>query len=134
MSILNLDTLEVGDTISFRSVNPLDNVLWQGTITGICSYDIVQNLRDDLLPYYREVKKTIHDMLPIDQLTYFTLKYFQGDKVGRLVMAKDWIEPSSVKKIDITNYFDIRIYDLDSAQAQTILELLTSNNFKAALV
>ncbi len=134
MPILNLDTLEVGDTISFRSVNPLDNVLWQGTITGICSYDIVQNLRDDLLPYYREVKKTIHDMLPIDQLTYFTLKYFQGDKVGRLVMAKDWIEPSSVKKIDITNYFDIRIYDLDSAQAQTILELLTSNNFKAALV
>lgn len=134
MPIINLDTLEVGDTISFRSVNSLDNVLWQGTITGICSYDIVQNLRDDLLPYYREVKKTIHDMLPIDQLTYFTLKYFQGDKVGRLVMAKDWIEPSSVQKIDITNYFDIRIYDLDSAQAQTILELLTSNNFKAALV
>ena len=134
MPILNLDTLEVGDTISFRSINPLDNVLWQGTITGICSYDIVQNLRDDLLPYYREVKKTLHDMLPIDQLTYFTLKYFQGDKVGRLVIAKDWIEPSSVQKIDITNHFDIRIYDLDSVQAQTILELLTANNIKAALV
>lgn len=134
MPIVNLDTLEVGDTISFRSVNQLDNVLWQGTITGICSYDIVQNLREDLLPYYREVKKVVHTMAPVEQLTYFTLKYKQGDKTGRLVMAKDWIEPTSVQKIVINNYFDIRIYDLDAAQAQTILDLLTSNNFKSALV
>ncbi len=134
MAIVELDSLQVGDTITFRSVNPLDNVLWQGTITGICSYDIVQNLRGDLLPYYREVKKIIHTMLPVDQLTYFTLKYTQGDKSGILVMAKDWIEPSSVQKIVINNYFDIRIYDLDEAQAQTILDLLTANNFKSALV
>ena len=134
MPIVNLDTLEVGDVISFRSVNQLDNVLWQGTITGICSYDIVQNLREDLLPYYREVKKVIHDMAPVEQLTYFTLKYRQGEKTGRLVMAKDWIEPTSVQKIVINNHFDIRIYDLDSTQAQTILDLLTSNNFKSALV
>lgn len=134
MSIINLNTLAVGDTIAFRSANPLDNVQWQATITGICSYDVVQNLREDMLPYYREVKKVIPTMNPIDQLTYFAMKYFQDGKVARLVMAMDWIEPSSVQKIELNSYFDIRIYDLSDDHAQIILDLLAANNFKAAKV
>ena len=132
--MVDLNELVVGDTISFTSINPTDNVLWQGTITGICSYDIVQNMRDDLVPYYRAVKKVLHTMEPIDKLQYFTIRYTQGEKIGRLIMAKDWIEPSSIQKIILNEYFDIRIYDLPKDQAQTIVNLLQANGFKNSLV
>ena len=132
--MLDVNDLAVGDTISFTSINPTDNVLWQGTITGICSYDIVQNMRDDLVPYYRAVKKVLHTMEPIDKLQYFTIRYNQGEKVGRLIMAKDWIEPSSIQRIILNEYFDIRIYDLPKEDAQTILNLLQAHGFKNSLV
>ena len=134
MPIVDLDTLVVGDTISFTSVNPTDNVLWQGTIEGICGYSVVQNMRTDLLPYYRAVKKILHEMSLIENLTYFVIRYKQGDKIGQLIMAKDWIEPTSVQKIEIDKMFDVRIYDLSSDQAQEVINLLKANNFKAALV
>lgn len=134
MSIVNIDDLKVGDVISFTSRNPMDNVLWQGTITGICAYNVVQHLRNDLVPYYQETKKVLHDLEPVDKLEYLVLSINQEGAVSTLVMAKDWIEPTSVIKIEISKKFDIRIYDLDTEQAQTVLDLLRANGFKSALV
>lgn len=132
--MVDLDTLVVGDTISFKSVNPTDNVLWEGMITGICAYSVVANMQTDLIPYYQAVKKVSSTQLPIDELTFFTLKIMQNGKASTLVMAKAWIEPTSVQKIEIDKSFDIRIYDLDATNSTTIINLLVSNGFKVGLV
>ena len=132
--MVDLDTLVVGDTISFKSINPQDNVLWQGILTGICAYSVVQNMRTDLVPYYRAVKKLLPTMEPIEELTFFTFKIYQDGKSSTLIMAKVWIEPTSVQKIEINKMFDVRIYDLDAANATTVLNLLTANGFKVGLV
>lgn len=134
MPIIDLNTLAVGDTISFSSINPNDNVLWQGTIIGICGWAVVEHMQSDLLPYYRAVKKVLPEMDILDNLKFFVIRYSQGEKSGKLVMAQDWIEPSSVQKIDINQIFDIRIYDLPKDQIQTILDLLKSNSIKCAAV
>lgn len=135
MSIVDLDTLSVGDTITFRSINPLDNVLWNGTIVGVGTFDVVANMQRDLVPYYQEVKKVKSSMDPIDKLTFFILNIYQDGKSSKLIMAKEWILESSVQKIVVNSYFDIRIYDIESdSNAETILTLLRANGFKAGLV
>ena len=73
-------------------------------------------------------------MEPIEELTFFTFKIYQDGQSRTLIMAKVWIEPTSVQKIEINKRFDVRIYDLDAANATTVLNLLTANGFKVGLV
>lgn len=133
MALVDPYSLTIGQTVSFNSVHPNDNVLYNGIIDGIVKYSIAKGY-DDLLPYYRIVKKTLTSMAPIDELTYMILIQSQEDLKKCVVMALEWIEPSSLKIIEKTNSFDIRIYERPRSEANTIIKLLNDHEYKCALV
>ena len=126
---VDLDTLKAGDTILFRSKNTIDNVQWTCKINGICQYSVVRNMSTDLLPYYQAVKQVVPIMEPLENLTYFILEYYQDGKTSTMILAKEWIEPTSVSLISINSYIDFRIFDIDTSDITTVLNLLKANGF-----
>ena len=110
-TILDIKSIEIGTDISFKTINPLDNTLYEGKMIGKGNYDIVKNLYD-ILPYYQAVKKNNRTMDPIDKLEYFIIDYTQDGKHAKFVCAYDWVESSTLKIIDLDYYFDIRIYNV----------------------
>ena len=131
MAIVDLDSLKTDQTISFKTWDPNDGVTWVGKILGIGSYTLMSG-QADLMPTYRAIKKVRPTMDPIDKLSYLMLQITQGDKTARKVVAKEWLQQDSVQIINTATYFDVRIYDLDSSQEQTVLDLLSSHGIKCA--
>jgi hypothetical protein len=128
--IVSVDDIKVGDTISYQTKNPHDAVTYQGKVTGICAWGVVQNLQGDLIPYYQSIKNEYRDMAPIEELEFFVLSVFQNNRTSTRVVAKEWIIPSSLIKLELANYLDFRIYDRTSDEAQEILNLLKSHGYQ----
>lgn len=129
--IIDVNSVVVGDIIAYKSRNPHDNVSWQGTVVGIASWQVVQNMQSDLLPYYQEVKKVHHAMDPISELQFFILAIRQGERTATQIVAKEWIEPTSLVKLELSNYIDVRIFERPQEETQTILDLLAAHGYRA---
>ena len=132
-TILDIKSIEIGTDISFKTINPLDNTLYEGKMIGKGNYDIVKNLYD-ILPYYQAVKKNNRTMDPIDKLEYFIIDYTQDGKHAKFVCAYDWVESSTLKIIDLDYYFDIRIYNVGEQEKDRVIKLLESNQISCSLI
>ena len=134
-TILSINELEIGQTISFKSISTYDTVEWRAKIIAFSDYELVKNLQD-VLPYYQNVKKTNAGMLPIDKLSYMVLTVYENDLniSNRRVFAKEWIDPSSLKLINLSNYIDVRIFDIEETKIQIILDLIFSNGYSCTRI
>lgn len=129
--MINLNDLTIGQTIAFKSISQYDNVEWRGVIVGFGDYNLIRSLQD-VLPYYQNVKKTKPDILPIDRLNYVILDVYENTKTtvtNRRVFAKEWMDVSSLKIVNVHNYIDVRVFNVEQNQLQTILDLLNSNGY-----
>ena len=132
-NIVNIASLPIGTTVSFQTVHKHDNNIYEGTIVGTGSYNVVKSIMD-ILPYYQGVKQSLPDMEPMTNLNYFILEYFQESVGSRLfVCAYDWVKEGTVKPIYTDKYFDIRIYNEDEeTQLPNILSLLQAHNYNCS--
>ena len=128
MAIVDINSIEIGTQISFKTINPTDNNVYEGTVVGFGTYSVAKNSMD-ILPYYQAVKKGQPNMAPIDQLQYFILEYLQEGSVGIFVCAKEWVERSTLQIISLQEYFDIRIYNRPQSEVTTVLTLLQSHGY-----
>ncbi len=134
MSVIDPSTLTIGQTVQFKSISDHDNVVWTGTILGICCYAAVV-LTEDVVPYYKEVAKSYPELPQLDGLTFLQLSVSENGEQSRTrYFAREWIDTSTLKIVEDNTSFDIRVYDLDSAQSETILELLRSHGYTVAVV
>lgn len=134
--IVNLADLNIGDTISFKTMNAYDTVTWRGKITGFANYDLVRQM-EDLLPYYQNVKKNSPDMADIEYLSYIVLDCYENlttETYTRRIFAKEWLDPSSVKIIDMNKHMDIRIYDISETDIQRIRDILSDSGYSIAVI
>lgn len=134
MAVVDPTTLTIDQTIRFKSISNHDNVLWSGTIQGICRYPAVY-LTEDVVPYYKEVVKTHPELPVLEKLTFLQIVLLENYETTRTrFFAREWIDPSTLEIVDVTTSYDVRIYGATTAQLATILELLRSNGFLAQAV
>lgn len=134
--VVNLDDIKQKDTISFKTINPYDNNEWRGVVIGFGTYDLVSK-QDDLLPYYQEVKKTASGsgMANIEDLNYIIIDCYENaltTTTNRRVFAKEWIDISSVKLINVYQHVDIRVFGATEADKRKILDMLIDSGYSAA--
>lgn len=132
--MIDVNSLAIGQTIAFKTINQYDNVEWRGVIKGFGDYELISNMQD-VLPYYQNVKKTNPSMAPITNLNYIVLDAYENVKTintNRRVFAKEWIDPSSLKIINIYNYLDIRVLNVEADQLSTVLTILNDHGYSCA--
>jgi hypothetical protein len=130
--LVDLTTLPLGTNVSFTCVHPSDQTVYEGKIIGRGTYSLVRAIEGDLVPYYREVAKTLTSMAPYTELTYLTLEYQQDGQVMNVVRAIEWIAPASVKVINPKQSFNITVYNREKEiDGQTVIDLLQSHGFVA---
>ncbi len=133
-----IDDIKQKDTIAFKTINPYDNNEWRGVVVGFGTYDLVSQ-QYDLLPYYQEVRKTTSgsNMAEIEDLNYIIVDCYENaltKTTNRRIFAKEWIDASSLRQINIFQHLDIRIFGATDTDSKKILNMLLDYGYSAALL
>lgn len=133
-----LDDIKQKDTIAFKTINPYDNNEWRGVVVGFGTYELVAK-QYDLLPYYQEVKKVTSgtNMPEIEDLNFIIVDCYENaltSNTNRRIFAKEWIDVSSLRLINIYQHLDIRIFGVTSADTTKIMNMLLDYGYSAAII
>ena len=133
-SIVDPNTLTVGQTIRFKSISVHDNVYWSGTICGRVTYDIARAI-EDVDTYYLDVKKHNPDLASKESLTYLVLRVKESDThVVTRVFAVEWMDLATLEIVDTDASVTIKVYDVTDAIAKEILGAIQDMGYKAEIV
>lgn len=126
MAVENPYDLKIKDNIRFRTKNPHDNVTWEGRIVSICDYDTARQ-SGDVDVFYQEVKRVDNTLSDKENLTYLILKIRENDSVStKRVFALDWIDVSTLEKVEENSYVDFRVFDVNASKANDILKAISA--------
>ena len=132
--MVDLTTLIPGQVISFLSKETFDQITHVGTVEAIGKFSMTTKY-GDIVSRYQGMRKQDPTQAPMADLTYFVIRFEQNGLVEFFIIARDWIEPSSVVILDIHQFFDIRILNrLPEIDAQTVLDLLREAGFLCKLL
>jgi len=121
---------EPGSTIQFRTRNQYDPNIYQGTVSGTCTYGLAQKLNKDIAVYHLNVAKTVPDITDLADQDFFTLTTTVEENIP---FAKEWVDPASIVLVSSTDYTDFRLYIIDD-QIAVVRNLLTINNIRHRLL
>ncbi len=131
MALVDLNTIALNTRLSFRSKETKDTSTKVGTLKGIIDYNLVSSF-EDIIPRYQAIRKQYPDMVELSELQFFSFEINQDGKKAKYIIAKEWIDTSSVEIIQYTNSFIIKLFDIPESQVVDALNLLKSNGFKCA--
>ena len=137
MPVITPDQINVGDIIKFKTLSPHDNVVWSGEVVSICGYDVARLFGEDIVAYYQDINRNVEGGLKAkEKLTYFVLKTTAADSADgiiseRRVFAYEWLDLSTLERIDEQTYVDYRVYDISSDR---VLEIKSAINAKGYVV
>ena len=126
MTIINVDNINVGDTIRFKTKAIHDNVYWSGKVTGICGYDVARQFAGANLDiYYQDVKRVDTSIEPIENAKFIIVKSVQDENITKtVVFALDWIDQSTLEYVDVLGHVDIRVYNITKEKARDLINLI----------
>lgn len=134
MALTSVKQATQGSVISFRSKNPNDTTVWQGTLESIGTY---RSIRSYLNPQsYNEAVRQSDPTVSSDvtDLTYFLITVDnQATQPTTMVFADEWVEPGSLNEVALGNQVTIRVSD-PLNNTQTILSLLASAGYASKVV
>ena len=116
MALRSVNDIAVGDMIRFKTTSPHDNGVWTGVVTAI----------DDVDSYYQDIKRSDYSVPAKETLSYILLKIQLSDSNASkvAVVAKEWIDESTLEFVQSNTYTDIRIYNIDESKAKDILSYI----------
>lgn len=115
MAVITTDQIQINDIIRFKTLSPHDNVLWSGEVLSLCDYEVASLFGQDIVAYYQDISKYVSDLPSKESLNYFVLKVAKTDAISeRHVFALEWIDISTLERIDEHTYTDFRVYDISS--------------------
>lgn len=129
----DLEQFPIKSAITFGTVSEHDNVQWTGTIVGFTNYQIAKTIQD-IDPYYADVKKDYPNMAPRDELTYMLLSVTESGATVTRVFATEWIDYSTLERLNTDRYFDIRLHEVEESVASTILNMLRQYGYRVEIV
>ncbi len=129
MPVTNLSDIGVGTVISFKTINPHDNVRYAGKVVCVCDFKTASSM-EDTIPYYTSVKRAYPDIKDKEQLRYFVLEM----DTFRRVMALEFIDLSSAELLKENTHVDFRVYDIDESKRDDILRNIKSLGYIVEIV
>ena len=90
-----------------------------------CNYDVARQF-DDVDSYYQDIKRSDYSVPAKETLSYILLKIQLSDSNASkvAVVAKEWIDESTLEFVQSNTYTDIRIYNIDESKAKDILSYI----------
>lgn len=134
--IVNLDNVKLFQTISFKTYNSYDTVEWKGVVNGIGGYDLVSKF-EDLLPYHQNVKKSHPNIPELKDCTFLIIGAYENadtETTHRRIFAKEWIDESTVKIVDVNQKLDFRVYNVTEIDKQKIMDIMSDNGYSISFL
>lgn len=129
MPIVDVTSLTINQKISFHSKETNDTVVRIGKIKSIGNHEIVRAVGVDIVPRYQKMRKQYPELLPLEELIFFIIAIEQEGLTSNYVIARDWIEPTSIQILKTTNYHTLRISDIQENQLTEVIDLLRSHHY-----
>lgn len=126
-----------GQQCSFRSKNPGDTQIWEGTIVGI-KLPMVAAQAYRVIPPYNNAVRQADSSVSSDpsQLTYFLLQVdnnTDGASLPITAFAEEWIEDGSFTLTTGDTPVNITVYNAPGASPQAIIDYLWQGGYRAYL-
>lgn len=131
MSILSADM--IGDSCSFRTINPNDTTTYTGVIEDpFTSYNVVKPFRD-VMPYNTAVRQADSSITSdVSKLHYFLISVVNSEGDTELVgFAEEWIQEGSFTLLDKLVKRTFTVYSPSTTSSQDILNVLRSAGYSA---
>lgn len=128
MAVEKLEDIAINDEIRFKTKSPHDNVFWHGTVVSLCNYSVARQFGgSNISVYHQDVKRIYPDLPSVDALSYIILMTKTADgSSSPVVVAKEWVDESTLEKISEETHVDIRIYGIDNSKAKDIANYIST--------
>ena len=127
MAVITTDQIQINDIIRFKTLSPHDNVLWSGEVLCLCDYEVASLFGTDIVAYYQDVSKYVEDLPSKESLNYFVLKVASSEAISeRRVFALEWIDISTLERVDEHTYTDFRVYDISDDKLADVKGVINS--------
>lgn len=127
MAVITTDQIQINDIIRFKTLSPHDNVLWSGEVLSLCDYEVASLFGTDIVAYYQDVSKYVEDLPSKESLNYFVLKVASSEAISeRRVFALEWIDISTLERVDEYTYTDFRVYDISDDKLADVKGVINS--------
>lgn len=135
MSMTTIDQIDIGQTIRFTTINPHDNIVWEGKVIAFCDYNIARMI-SDIDAYFQEIQRSQVSVEDKTALQYIVLSVDENQTgvYTKRVFSTTWIEPSSLEVVDVNLNVDIRIYDVSKEKIEDIIQLLRSTGYQVSIL
>jgi len=126
--IIDSKNVNVGDRISFKTINAYDTNLYTGNVIGFGDYQVAKGYYDVVTMYF-EIAKTASSLIPAEESIYMLVRLPNSDTIA---IAVNWVEPTTLSLITVTEHQRITIYNVPADEIPTVLQLLRDNNYPCA--
>ena len=118
--------LAINDKIKFKTINTYDPNFKSGIIIGFATYAMAA-LYGDQIKYHAEVLKDSPE-LPTDAtiFSYVIVKQTNGEVIA---VAYDWFDTTTLSIIDTTSSVSVKVFNVPTQEAASILQLLRDNGY-----
>lgn len=126
--------VDLKSVITFRSKNPVDTVLWKGTLIGTGIYEAIRSIMDPRA--YNEAVRQVDNDVPSDVtlLNYFMIIVDNGATTPTtMVFAEEWLESGSLAVINLANKVKLQVEDPFS-NPQQILSILANAGYACKIL
>lgn len=123
----------IGQTVTFRSKNANDQILYEGTIDQLLSYKAAS--AQDIVSYNAAVRQADPTVsVDLTSLHYFAIRLANTSGAQSVIyFAAEWIVSGSFVMEDLATVVTIEVYDTPSANHNLIVDLLTSGGYQSRI-
>lgn len=135
MAVEDPNSLKIGDTIRFKTLNPHDNLVWTGTIAAICDYTAACHFENPDA-YYQDVIRANGDrnIGAKETLKYLVLNVSENTTtVTNRVFALEYIDKSTLELVQENTHAVFRVYGIDTSKANDILTYISALGYPVDL-
>lgn len=127
MPVITTDQIQLNDIIRFKTLSPHDNVYWSGEVLSICDYEVASLFGQDIVAYYQDISRYVQNLPSKETLKYIVLKVAKSEAVSeKHVFALEWIDVSTLERVDEHTYTDFRVYDISSDKIEDVRKTINA--------
>ena len=139
-NLVKVSQCNLGDTIKFKTINPIDVNVYSGKIIGIVDFERARTYGDvaaiHLQMAHGASSMGKDDLIDVTQQQFLVVELYNGEIVP---YAFEWLQSpggsyGSVQKIDVGATYTIRLYNVSDTDASTALSILKQNGYVCKLL
>lgn len=123
----------VGNTITFQSKAVDDTNFYYGIVIGMVTSEIASKYAD-ITTYNNNVQAADNNVPEVSLQDFLLIKLIEhvDDSTKYIIpFSTDWINPTSLTIVATKNITILRVFDVNSANVQNVINLLATAGFQA---